>query len=171
MTIKRNQPLAHSEDPAKYNSSVSVQYTISDAEVRELNEIHYMLDTDICSYIIRNRPSVVRKRFRQALDRGVCISDITLAELCYGVENHPNRTAGFAALLAFLGLVKIIPFGSLAAEDYGKISVYLRGNGTPIGAMDTLIAAHARSTNLVLVTNNTRHYSIVPNLLLENWAA
>lgn len=145
------------------------QYKILDSEVRDLNEIYYMLDTDICSYIIKNKPSKVRNHFRQVLDRGVCISDITLAELYYGVENSPIPAKGLAALLSFLLLVKIIPFGSEAAEDYGKICAYLRRQGTPIGAMDMLIAAHARSTNLILVTNNLKHYTRVPHLLIENW--
>ena len=151
-------------------SNTSEKYVFSDAVVHDLNEIYYMLDTDICSYIIKNYPSKVRARFREVLKKGVCISDITLAELCYGLENKPYFPKYLTALLSFISLVKIIPFGSVAAEDYGKIRAYLRHNGTPIGSLDTLIAAHARSTNLILVTNNTKHFSLVPHLLLENWA-
>ena len=161
MTIKRNQRSIHYEDQNRDTSCASVQYTISDAEVHELSEIHYMLDTDICSYIIKNHPPKVRKHF----------FDVFEHELCYGIENNPYFIKDTDALLSFLGLVKIIPFDSVAAEDYGKIRSYLRQNGTPIGPIDTLIAAHARSTNLILVTNNIRHFSLIPNLLLENWAA
>ena len=156
-------------DPTR-NSQVPEKYIFTDAIVHDLNEIRYMLDTDICSYIIKNQPSKVRTQFHKVLKRGICISDITLAELFYGIENKPYNPKFLMALLAFISLVKIIPFGSVAAEDYGKIRADLRRNGTPIGALDTLIAAHARSTNLVLVTNNTRHFSLVPHLLLENWA-
>ena len=155
-------------DPNR-NSQASEKYVFTDAIVHELNEIHYMLDTDTCSYTIKNRPSKVRTHFHKVLKRGICISDITLAELFYGIENKPYNPKFLMALLAFLSLVKIIPFGSVAAEDYGKIRSYLQRNGTPIGPMDMLIAAHARSTNLILVTNNTRHFSLVPHLLLENW--
>ena len=147
------------------------KYSISDAEVHDLNEIHYMLDTDICSYVIKNRPAAARKQFHEKLPHGVCISDITLAELYYGVENGPNPAKGLKVLISFLALVKIIPFGWEAAEDYGRIRAYLRRKGTPIGAVDTLIAAHARSSNLILVTNNTKHFYHVPHLLIENWAA
>lgn len=167
-----NQPKPNSARQSQLNSanqSTPESYSFSDAEVHDLGEIKYMLDTDICSYIIRNRPSEVREHFHDHLAQGVCISDITLAELCYGVENHPAYIKGLTALLSFLALVKIIPFGSVAAEDYGKIRAYLRRKGTPIGGMDMLIAAHARSTNLILVTNNIKHYSLVPQLLIENW--
>ena len=167
-----NQPksnLAKQSQLSSPSQTTPEPYSLSDAKVRDLSEIKYMLDTDICSYIIKNHPSEARKRFHEHLTQGICISDITLAELCYGVENHPSYIKGLTALLSFLALVKIIPFGSVAAEDYGKIRAYLSRKGTPIGGMDMLIAAHARSTNLILVTNNTRHYSLVPQLLIENW--
>ena len=109
MTTRHNQSNKRPTNSNNDNSSTSVRYAISDAGVRDLNEIRYMLDTDICSYIIKNQPSKVRDHFFKVLDQGPCISDITLAELCYGVENNPYFANGTNALLSFLGLVKIIP--------------------------------------------------------------
>lgn len=128
-----------------------------------------MLDTNICIYAIKNKPEDVVKRFTQEMESGLCISSITLAELSHGVEKSSNPIKNQFALTKFLTPLTILPFDDFAAFEYGKIRSYLQRNGTPIGPMDTLIAAHARSEGMVLVTNNTREFERVPDLILENW--
>lgn len=131
----------------------------------------YMLDTNICIYAIRNRSEHVLVRLKNNLHNGLCISAITLAELERGVEKSafPERNA--AALIRFLSILSVLPFDDLAAVEYGKICASLQRQGTPIGTMDMLIAAHARSEGLVLVTNNVREFERVPDLMIENWVS
>ena len=131
----------------------------------------YMLDTNICIYAIKNKPEQVLKQLHAHLEDGMCISSITLAELAHGVRKslYPERNE--EALLQFLSILDILDFDDLAAMEYGKICAYLQRQGTPIGTMDDmLIAAHAKSEDLVLVTNNLREFERVPQLKLENWA-
>lgn len=130
----------------------------------------YMLDTNICIYVMKNRPERVLERFRKELDRGICISSITLAELEYGMKHSSNPVKNEQSLLKFLLPLSILPFGQAAASAYGKIRAYLQRKGTPIGPLDMLIAAHARAENMILVTNNVREFERVPGLELENWA-
>lgn len=130
----------------------------------------YMLDTNICIYVIKNKPPQVLTKFQEHLKDGLCISAITLAELEYGVEKsmYPEKNA--VALMQFLSVLDILPFDNLAAVEYGKICADLQKRGVPIGTMDMLIAGHARSEGIVLVTNNVREFERVPELKLENWA-
>ena len=130
----------------------------------------YMLDTNICIYAIKNKPEQVLRRLKENLGKGLCISAITLAEMEHGVEKsaHPEKNA--AALLQFLAILDVLPFDDLAAVEYGRICAYLQKRGTPIGTMDMLIAGHARSEGLTLVTNNVREFARVPALRVENWA-
>lgn len=130
----------------------------------------YMLDTNICIYAIKNKPEAVLQRFKDALDDGICISSITLAELQYGVQHSKAPEKNGQALLRFLAPLSVLPFGQMAAAEYGKIRAYLQGQGMLIGPLDMLIAAHAKSENIILVTNNTREFERVPGLELENWA-
>ena len=130
----------------------------------------YMLDTNICIYVMKNRPERVLERFRKELDRGRCISSITLAELEYGMKHSSNPVKNEQSLLKFLLPLSILPFGQAAASAYGEIRAYLQRKGTPIGPLDMLIAAHARAENMILVTNNVREFERVPGLELENWA-
>ena len=130
----------------------------------------YMLDTNICIYVMKNRPERVLERFRKELDRGICISSITLAELEYGMKHSSNPVKNEQSLLKFLLPLSILPFGQAAASAYGEIRAYLQRKGTPIGPLDMLIAAHARAENMILVTNNVREFERVPGLELENWA-
>ena len=130
----------------------------------------YMLDTNICVYAIKNNPEQVLEKLKQNLSNGVCISAITLAELQHGVEKSMNPEKNSMALLQFLSILDILPFDDLAAVEYGKICAYLQKRGTPIGTMDMLIAAHAKTENLIIVTNNVREFERVPNLKIENWA-
>ncbi len=130
----------------------------------------YMLDTNICIYVMKNRPERVLERFRKELDRGICISSITLAELEYGMKHSSNPVKNEQSLLKFLLPLSILPFGQAAASAYGEIRAYLQRKGTPIGPLDMLIAAHARAENMILVTNNVREFERVPGLELKNWA-
>lgn len=130
----------------------------------------YMLDTNICIYAIKHKPERVLDILKEKLTEGLCISSITLAELTHGVEKSINKEKNASALLSFLAILSVLPFDDLAAAEYGKICAYLQRKGTPIGTMDMLIAAHAKTEGLILVTNNTREFERVPELKLENWA-
>lgn len=129
----------------------------------------YMLDTNICIYAMKNKPEHVLQRLKKELNSGVCISSITLAELEYGMKHSSNPAKNEQALLRFLIPLTVLPFGATAASEYGTIRTYLQNNGTPIGPLDTLIAAHARAENMILVTNNVREFERVPGLEVENW--
>jgi tRNA(fMet)-specific endonuclease VapC len=129
----------------------------------------YMLDTNICIYVIKHRPEQVIQRFLAHTPSDLCISSITYAELMHGVEKSQAPDRNRTALALFLSPLQILEFDALAAEAYGTIRADLELNGTPIGPMDMLIAAHAKSKNLVLVTNNTREFLRVKGLALENW--
>lgn len=129
----------------------------------------YMLDTNICIYAIKKRPENVLKEINYNRKHGLCISAITLAELEHGIakSDYPKRNT--EALAQFLSIINVLPFGDSAAIEYGKICAYLQKCGTPIGTMDMLIAAHAMSEDLILVTNNTREFERIPSLNIENW--
>ena len=129
----------------------------------------YMLDTNICIYIMKNKPTQVLQRFKSEIDNGICISSITLAELEYGMQHSSNPIRNEQALLHFLIPIEILPFDAAAASEYGALRAYLQGLGTPIGPLDMLIAAHARSEHMTLVTNNVREFIRVPELVVENW--
>ena len=105
----------------------------------------YMLDTNICIYAMKNKPEHVLQRLKKELNSGICISSITLAELEYGMKHSSNPAKNEQALLRFLIPLSILPFGAAAASEYGEIRSYLKDRGTPIGPLDMLIAAHARS--------------------------
>ena len=130
----------------------------------------YMLDTDICSYIMRESDSAVLKRFTSVAVEDVCISVITKCELLYGVEVSPRRQQNEKALADFLLYVQALYLPEEAAPDYASIRAHLKTRGLMIGSNDLLIAAHARSLGLTLVTNNTQEFGRVPKLRIENWA-
>ena len=130
----------------------------------------YMLDTNICIYVMKKKPENVLRRFREELDGGICISSITLAELEYGMKHSSDPVKNEQALLRFLAPLSVLPFGAAAASEYGEVRAYLQSRGTPIGPLDMLIAAHARVEGMTLVTNNMREFERVPELDLENWA-
>ena len=130
----------------------------------------YMLDTNICIYAIKNKPEQVIRRLHSNLNKGLCISAITLAELEHGTEKSERPEKNRAALLQFLSILDILPFDDRAAAEYGSICAYLQRKGTPIGTMDMLIAGHARAEDLILVTNNVREFERVPDSKIENWA-
>lgn len=129
----------------------------------------YMLDTDTCSYIMRRSSDRLNKRITETPPSDVCISVITKAELLFGVEVSPRRQHDETELTIFLRYVEVMDFPDEAAPDYAQIRAGLKTRGTMIGANDLLIAAHARSLGLILVTNNTREFARVPELAIENW--
>jgi tRNA(fMet)-specific endonuclease VapC len=130
----------------------------------------YMLDTDTCSYIMRRTHDAVLKRLARVPVNEVCISVIAKSELMFGVEVSPKRRQDEAALEAFLGYVEVLDFPDDACSHYAKIRADLKKRGMIIGANDLLIAAHARSMGLILVTNNTGEFKRVRHLAIENWA-
>ena len=128
----------------------------------------FMLDTNICIYLINHRDGVLQDRF-EANAGDICISSITYAELCYGVAHSARMAANARELEAFRLDLGILPFDRNAGRHYGEIRHALAQRGQPIGANDVLIAAHARSANATLVTNNAREFERVPDLRVENW--
>jgi len=130
----------------------------------------YMLDTDVCSYIMKRSNHAVLKRLQKVPVNEVCISVITKSELLYGIELSPRRHQDETALSAFLGHVEVLDFPDQASAHYATIRADLKKQGMMIGANDLLIAAHARSLGLTLITNNTREFQRVRNLAIENWA-
>ena len=131
----------------------------------------YMLDTNICIYIIKRKPQSVINKFKQCSINDVCISSITYAELEYGVSKSDFPHQNKIALIQFLSPIAILPFSDRAAVVYGDVRSRLEKTGTPIGPLDTLIAAHAKSENLILVTNNTKEFERVEDLQVENWVS
>lgn len=132
--------------------------------------IHYMLDTDICSYIIRERPMKVFEHFETLKMDQLCISVVTYAELIYGVEHSSSKKINKSIVDQFVKHLSIIDWDKKSAEHYGNIREFLQGKGNVIGAMNMMIAAHARSQKMILVTNNEKHFQRVPKLKVENWA-
>jgi tRNA(fMet)-specific endonuclease VapC len=130
--------------------------------------LEYMLDTNICIYVIKNRPAALRERFDQ-LAEALCISVITLGELLYGVEKSARRTENLQAVEQFTARLEVVPFSPRAAAHFGQIRAELAKLGTLCGAYDMLIGAHARSEGLMLVSNNVREFQRMPGLLVVNW--
>lgn len=131
--------------------------------------MRYMLDTNICIYAIKKSPKSLLDKLSCCEPGDCCISSITFSELMYGVEKSSTPERNRMALALFLSSLEVLVFDSSAAIEFGDIRASLERKGLPIGPMDTLIAAHARSRGLVLVTNNEREFSRVDGLLLENW--
>lgn len=131
----------------------------------------YLLDTDICIYLIKQKPVQVLKKFQSIAAGDICISAITVAELFYGVEKSRYKTQNRAAIEQFLLSLVVINFDMGDAVEFGKIRNYLASKGTPIGPYDLLIAAQAVSRSLRLVTNNAREFSRIPGLTIEKWVS
>jgi tRNA(fMet)-specific endonuclease VapC len=132
--------------------------------------ITYMLDTNICIGIIKKKPEQVIARLKNARISDIGVSSITLSELEYGAAKSSRPKQNRIALAEFLAPLEILSYDDMAAQAYGRIRAVLERQGTPIGSMDILIAAHALSLNCTLVTNNEREFSRVPSLKIENWA-
>ena len=131
--------------------------------------MRFMLDTNICIFMIRSSDSHVLEQVRENMGAGLCISSITLAELIYGVENSSRPEKNRIALMQFLSIMEVRDFSPSAAQEYGRIRAHLSRRGTPIGPMDMLIAAHAKAEKLTLVTNNTKEFMRVPELDIVDW--
>lgn len=133
--------------------------------------MRYMLDTNTLVYVLNARPhhQAVIERFKRENPRDMVVSSITLAELRYGIEKSDRREATQQELRRVLEALNVVPFGERAAERYGTVRARLEADGQPIGPLDTLIAAHALCLNLTLVTHNTREFSKVHGLRVENW--
>jgi len=131
----------------------------------------YMLDTDICSCIIKRSSKALLRRLQSVPVREVCISVVTKAELLYGIEVSARRHAEEAAVQLFLRHVELMDFPDEAALHYAKIRADLKARGEMIGANDLFLAAHARALHLTLVTDNTREFRRVRGLSIENWIA
>ncbi len=130
----------------------------------------YLLDTSICIYIINARPAHVLERFRQESIINIGISSITAAELAFGVIKSGSKK-NRRVLEMFFAPLELFAFDASTIWHYGEIRTELEKKGTPIGSLDTMIAAHAKSLNAVLVTNNTKEFNRVKGLTIENWAA
>ena len=128
-----------------------------------------LLDTNICIYLIKRRPAQVLQRFEAYTVGDIGISSITVAELQFGVEKSRHVAQNRRALEQFLLPLTIVDFDYRAALSYGRIRAALELRGTPIGSLDMLIAAHALSLEVVLVTNNTREFARIPELQVVNW--
>ncbi|MBI3154108.1 MAG: type II toxin-antitoxin system VapC family toxin [Burkholderiales bacterium] len=131
--------------------------------------MRYMLDTDICIHAINERPPEVLRALREHHAEGLGISAITASELHFGVA-RTRSARNLQALRRFLASLEVADFDAAAGEVAGRLRAWLAGRGTPIGPYDSLIAAHAQSLDVTLVTNTTREFMRVPGLRVENWA-
>jgi tRNA(fMet)-specific endonuclease VapC len=129
----------------------------------------YMLDTNICIYVLKNRSEKLRHRFN--VHKDLCISAVTYAELCFGIENGSSslKAQRWEQLFAFTRMLLTLAVDEGVARHYGSIRVQLKRDGNPIGSNDLFIAAHARCTQSTLVTNNQREFKHVEGLAVENW--
>ncbi|MDR2410246.1 MAG: type II toxin-antitoxin system VapC family toxin [Bacteroidales bacterium] len=129
----------------------------------------YMLDTNICIYIIKKKTEKILKTLKQKRKSGLSISTITLAELEYANENSIYKEKNKIALMEFLTIIDIREFDEKAAQGYGMIKKELKDKRCLIGPFDMLIGAHAKSLNMILVTNNTKEFERINGLKMENW--
>ena len=132
--------------------------------------MRYMLDTNICIYVIKHKPETVFQKLQNTNPEDVCISSVTYAELVHGVEKSIAVEKNRLALSMLLANMEILDFGVDAAEGYGKIRADLEKKGTAIGSLDMMIAGHAQSLGYTVVTNNVKEFSGVSALRIENWA-
>ncbi|OCW96944.1 tRNA(fMet)-specific endonuclease VapC [Alishewanella sp. HH-ZS] len=130
--------------------------------------LKYMLDTNICIYVIKHRPVEVLETFNKYAGL-MCISSITYAELCHGVEKSARPEQNRKVVEDFVSRLETLQYGEVAAQHYGEIRAELEKKGNLIGLDDIHIAGHCRSKSLSLVTNNTKEFISVSGLRLENW--
>ena len=129
----------------------------------------YMLDTNICIYLIKQQPREVFDWFKEIALGDIAISSVTVAELMYGVKKSQYQEKNIQALEAFLAPLEIVDFDFRAAQYYGTVRAALEKRGTLIGSYDLMIAAHALSLGLILVTNNVGEFQRVAELIVKNW--
>ena len=128
----------------------------------------YMLDTNICIYVMKTYPPAVLEAFNRLAEQ-LCMSSITLGELHYGAEKSMRRAENLTAIEHFVARLEVLPFAAKAAAHYGQVRAELERAGTPCGAHDMQIGGHARSEGLVVVTNNMREFARMPGVRVENW--
>jgi len=130
----------------------------------------YLLDTNVCIYTIKKKPPAVLKQVQSKQPGEISVSTITLAELEYGIarSRYPDRNR--VALLEFLLPLVVLDFDRRAAAEYGRIRSWLESGGKPIGPLDMLLAAQAKSHDLTLVTNNEKEFGRIEGLRIANWA-
>jgi tRNA(fMet)-specific endonuclease VapC len=128
----------------------------------------YMLDTNICIYVMKSYPLDLREKFN-ALAEQLCISSITLGELHFGAEKSARRADNLIAIEHFVARLDVLAFEAKAAALYGQVRAELERAGTPCGPHDMQIGGHARSEGLIVVTNNTREFNRMPGVRVENW--
>ena len=131
--------------------------------------INYMLDTDTCIYTIKRKPPHIKRRFNANIGR-LCISSITWGELIYGAEKSNHTAANLDQLAGSAARLEVLTFGEKEAQQFGQIRSELEASGQVIGPYDMMIAGHARSQGLVLITHKLREFNKVDGLRLENWA-
>jgi len=131
--------------------------------------MRYLLDTNICIYIAKQKPHGVLARLQQLKSGDVGMSIITHLELTYGGWKARHRESNLQRIQALERLIPVLPLDTTAGKHYGELLAALEKKGTPIGAYDLLIAAHALSLGLILVTNNLREFRHIRQLLMENW--
>ncbi|MCK4206981.1 tRNA(fMet)-specific endonuclease VapC [Brucella pituitosa] len=130
--------------------------------------LRYMLDTNICIFTIKNRSQQVREAFNRFHDQ-LCISSVSLMELIYGAEKSAHPEKNLAVVEGFAARLEVLSYDESAANHTGQLRAELARSGTPIGPYNQLIAGHARSRGLIIVTNNRREFDRVPGLRLEDW--
>ncbi len=131
--------------------------------------LKYMLDTNICIFTVKNRPQHVREAFNRHHGQ-LCMSSISLMELIYGAEKSAAPEKNLSVVEGFAARLDVLAYDEIAAAHTGQLRAELARGGTPIGPYDQLIAGHARSRGLILVTNNRREFDRVPGLRVEDWA-
>ena len=132
--------------------------------------MNYLIDTNICIYIMNQRPPELVQKFKKYEIGQIGISSITVSELNYGVAKSQQKKSNTKRLEEFLTPFVILPFDENASKYYGTIRFHLESQGSVIGPLDMLIAAHALSENLTLVTNNEKEFQRIDSLKVENWA-
>ena len=132
--------------------------------------MRYMLDTNICIYVIKHKPEKVLRKLQTIHPEDVCISSVTYAELVHGVEKSAAVEKNRLALSMLLANMEILDFDVQAADCYRKIRADLEKKGRPIGPLDMMIAGHGQSLGYTVVTNNVKEFSRVGALRIENWA-
>ncbi|WP_152221355.1 tRNA(fMet)-specific endonuclease VapC [Pseudomonas sp. SCB32] len=132
--------------------------------------LKYLLDTNICIFTIKNKPQAVRDAFNRHHGQ-LCISSVTLMELIYGAEKSAAPERNLAVVEGFAARLDVLPYDASAAAHTGQLRTELARAGTPIGPYDQMIAGHARSLGLILVSNDLREFERVPGLRLEDWAS
>jgi len=132
--------------------------------------MRFMLDTNACVALIRRHDERILGRVKRCRPEELCVSAVTLSELEYGAARSADTPKNRLALAEFMTPIAVVPYDDTVAVSYGRIRTELESKGMPIGPLDTMIAAHALSLGLTLVTDNEREFRRVPGLMVQNWA-